>query len=113
VKIDTVENLLQPFQNKHVVQIVCAYTDDSIQNKLAESFPDMGFLFPQKDIIRIEADHPILAGAVVRFLEEHGIEVSEARRVKPSLEDVFVEITGIEADAMKKEKEKAGMGGKA
>lgn len=64
-------------------------------------------------MIRIEASRLILAGAVVRFLEEHGIEVSEARRIQPSLEDVFVEITGIEADAMKKEKEKAGMGGKA
>lgn len=112
VKIDTIENLLQPLQNKHVVQIVCAYTDDSIQNKLAESFSDMNFLFPQKDLIRIEADHPILAGAVVRFLEEQGIEVSEARRLKPSLEDVFVEITGIKADTLKKEKEKATIGGK-
>jgi ABC-2 type transport system ATP-binding protein len=113
VKIETIENLLQPFQNKHVVQITCSNTDDSIQNKLAESFSDMNFLFPKHDLIRIEADHSILAGAVVRFLEEHRIEVSEARRIKPSLEDVFVEITGIEADAMKKEKEKAGMGGKA
>ncbi len=113
VKIETLENLLQPFQNKHVVQITCANTDDRIQNKLAESFSDMNFLFSTHDLIRIEADRPILAGAVVRFLEEHGIEVSEARRIKPSLEDVFVEITGIEADAMKKEKEKAGMGGKA
>jgi RHS repeat-associated protein len=33
--------------------------------------------------------------------------------MKPSLEDVFVEITGIEADAMKKEKEKSGIGGKS
>ncbi len=113
VKTDTVENLLQPIQNRQVVQIVCAYIDDSIQNKLAESFSDLSFVFPQKDLIQIEADRPIRAGAVVRFLEEQGIEVSEARRMKLSLEDVFVEITGIEADAMKKEKEKAGMGAKA
>ena len=32
----------------------------------------------------------------------------EARRMRLSLEDVFVRITGIEADAMKKEKEKGG-----
>ncbi|MBN2357638.1 ATP-binding cassette domain-containing protein [candidate division KSB1 bacterium] len=113
VKIDTVENLLQPIRNKHVVQIVCVKEDDDIHHKLAESFADMNFIFAQKDTIRIEAEKPILAGAVVRFLEEHGVEVSEARRVKPSLEDVFVDITGIEADAMKKEKEKAGMGSKA
>jgi ABC-2 type transport system ATP-binding protein len=35
------------------------------------------------------------------------VAVAEARRVQLSLEDVFVQITGIEADAMKKEKMKA------
>jgi len=113
VKIDTVENLLQPFQNRHVVQIACENIENNIQRKLSESFPDMKFIFYQQNVIRIEADKPILAGAVVRFLEEQGVEVSEARRIRPSLEDVFVEITGIEAVAMKQEKEKAGMGGKA
>ena len=111
VKIDTVENLLQPFQEKHIVQIVCADTDEKIQHVVAKSFPDMNFIFMRKDSIRIEADKPILAGAVVRFLEEQEIEVYEARRITPSLEDVFVQITGIEADAMKNEK--SGMGGKA
>jgi ABC-2 type transport system ATP-binding protein len=47
----------------------------------------------------------------VRFLEERGIEVSEARRMRPSLEDVFVRITGIAAGAMRREKEKKGGGG--
>jgi ABC-2 type transport system ATP-binding protein len=32
----------------------------------------------------------------------------EARMLRRSLEDVFVRITGIEADAMRKEKEKTG-----
>ena len=113
VKIDMVENLLQPFQDKHVVQIVCANTENDIQRQLPECFPNMKFIFSQQSIIRIEADKTILAGAVVRFLEEQGVEVFEARRIRPSLEDVFVEITGIEADVMKKEKEKGGMGGKA
>jgi ABC-2 type transport system ATP-binding protein len=34
--------------------------------------------------------------------------VIEARRYLPSLEDVFVQVTGIEAELMRKEKEKAG-----
>jgi ABC-2 type transport system ATP-binding protein len=44
----------------------------------------------------------------VRFIEVHGGEVAEARKVQPSLEDVFVRVTGIEATAMRREKEKAG-----
>jgi len=113
VKIDLVESLLQPFQEKHVVQIVCTHTQNDIQHKLSEFFPDMKFIFLQQSVVRVEANRPILAGAIVRFLEEQGVEVSEARRIRPSLEDVFVEITGIEANAMKKEKEKSGMGAKA
>ena len=113
VKIDTVEHLLQPFQKKQVIQITSINEAKSIQAKLSDTFPDMEFIFSHNKIIRVEADKPILAGAIVRFLEEQGIEVSEARRIRPSLEDVFVRITGIETDAMKKEKEKSGMGGKA
>ena len=110
VKIDSVENLIQPLQDKYILHIVCAKTNDDIQKKLSESFPNMKFIFAQQNFIRIEAEKPIIAGAVVRFLEEKGVEVSEARRIRPTLEDVFVKITGIEADAMKKEK--SGMGGK-
>ena len=113
VKIDTVEHLLQPFQKKQVIQITCMNEATSIHARLCDTFGDMEFIFSDNRIIRVEADKPILAGAIVRFLEEQGIEVSEARRIRPSLEDVFVRITGIETDAMKKEKEKSGMGGKA
>ena len=59
-------------------------------------------------MIQVEADAPIRVGPLVRFLEDRGAEVSEAKRIKPSLEDVFVRITGIGADVMRKEKEKSG-----
>ena len=49
-------------------------------------------------------------GLLVRVLEDRGAEVIEARRMRPSLEEAFVQITGIEAEAMRKEKEKAGGG---
>jgi ABC-2 type transport system ATP-binding protein len=44
----------------------------------------------------------------VRFLEEQGVEVAEARIVQPTLEEVFVRLTGVEAAVMQKEKEKPG-----
>ena len=56
----------------------------------------------------MESDEAIRVGPLVRFLEEQGVEVAEARRMRPSLEDIFVNITGIEVKAMRKEKEKGG-----
>ena len=108
VGIETVENLLQPIQAKHVLQVSCAGPLDGIQDKLSESFPNLEFSIPENKVIRVEANAPIGVGPLVRILEDHGVEVSEARRMQPSLEDIFVRITGIEPKAMRKEKEKKG-----
>ena len=110
VRIDKVKDLLQPVQEKHVLQISCANRINGIQISLRESFPGLEFSMTGHDGIKVEADQPIHVGPLVRFLEDHGAEVSEARRMRPSIEDVFVKITGIEADAMRKEKEKKGGG---
>jgi len=104
VHTDTVERLLQPFQARHVVQISCTTTLNGIISRLKEAHPDLEFTSPGSDIIQVEGSEPVKVGALVHFLEDQGIEVAEARRVKPSLEDVFVRITGIEADLMRKEK---------
>jgi ABC-2 type transport system ATP-binding protein len=106
VRTDTVENLLQPIQAKHVLQLSCANPLDGMQSKLSDSYPDLEFTILDNDMIRIEADAPISVGPLVRFLEDQGAEVTEARRMRPSLEDIFLRITGIEAKAMLKEKEK-------
>jgi len=110
VRIDTVEHLVQPIQEKHVVQITCANQLKDVQSKLAESFADLDFSITGPGLIRVEANEPIRVGPLVRFLEDQGAEVTEARRMRASLEDIFVRITGIEADAMRKEKEKTGGG---
>jgi len=111
VRIDTVENLVQPVKQKHVVQISYASAVENIQTRLSEAFPDLEFRTISEGSIQVTARAGIPVGPLVRFLEEQGAEVAEARRMRPSLEDVFVEITGIEADAMRKEKEKSGGGG--
>lgn len=110
VRIDTVEQLIQPMKEMHVLQITCVNMPSGIKDKLRDSFPDLVFMISGDDFIRIEAERLIHVGPLVRFLEDHEAEVVEARRVRPSLEDIFVEITGIEANAMRKEKEKKGGG---
>ena len=110
IRIDTVENLVQPIRAKHVVQLACTNSILDIQGKLSSSFPELHFALSGNGVIRVESDQPIGVGPLIRFLEDNGTEVLEARRIRPSLEDVFVRITGLEAEAMRKEKEKKGGG---
>jgi ABC-2 type transport system ATP-binding protein len=110
VRIDTVANLIQPIQEKHVMQLTVSNSESALYNNLAAAFPHLAFQTFSQGLIRVEADEPVHVGPLVRFLEDQGIEVFEARKVRPSLEDVFVQITGIEVDAMRKEKEKKGGG---
>ena len=110
IQLDTVEHLVQPIRAKHVVRITCTNSLNDIEGKLSASFPDLNFSVLGPGQIRVEADEPVRVGPIVRLLEDQGGEVTEARRMRPSLEDIFVQITGIEADAMRKDKEKTGGG---
>jgi ABC-2 type transport system ATP-binding protein len=108
VRIDTVANLIQPIQEKHVMQLAVSNSEPALHDKLAEAFPYLSFKGLAQGLILVEAGEPVHVGPLVRFLEDQGAEVNEARRMQPSLEDVFVQITGIEADAMRKEKKGGG-----
>jgi ABC-2 type transport system ATP-binding protein len=110
IKIDTVSNLIQPIQNIHSIQIQCSPKISTLKSALFDQFSYKKVKFLDKSVLRVEDISPIPVGPLIRFLEEHGIEVFEAVRIKPSLEEVFVEITGIEINAMKKDKEKNGGG---
>jgi ABC-2 type transport system ATP-binding protein len=108
VGIDAVARFIQPVRDKHIVQVSCANLPDGTVGELARRFPDFRFEVVSHELIRVEADRTVPVGPLVRSLEELGAEVTEARRMQPSLEDVFVRITGVEAAAMRKEKERSG-----
>ena len=110
IKTDSVTNLLQPVQGKHIMLLSVSNGGPKLCDDLTPAFP--GYCFQEaQGQIRIESTAPVNIAPIVRFLEERGIEVTEARRYLPSLEDVFIQVTGIEAGIMHKEKEKAGGGG--
>jgi ABC-2 type transport system ATP-binding protein len=108
VKTDTVSRLLQPVQGRHVMRLAVSGSEPPLLGQLVSAFPDLTFQDLSSGLIRVEADEPVNVGPLVRLVEDQGVVVTEARRMQLSLEDVFVNVTGIEATAMKKEKEKAG-----
>jgi ABC-2 type transport system ATP-binding protein len=110
VRIDTVTNLIEPIRERHVMQLTVSKAEIPLLDKLAAAFPRLAFQNLSNGQVRIESSEPIRVGPLVRLLEDHGVEVMEARRMRPTLEEVFVQITGIETEAMRKEKEKKGGG---
>ncbi len=110
VRVDTVEELIKPVKEKYGLQIACQNLPTGIVNELENAFGDFFFEERGQGLIRVEADEPVHVGPLVRFLEDRNAVVSEARRLRPSLEDIFVKITGIEAKTMHREKEKKKKG---
>jgi ABC-2 type transport system ATP-binding protein len=108
VRVDTVHALLQPERGRRALCIGLAGPAAAHREPLAAAFPALAVEAVSDTELRVESAAPVRVGALVRFLEERGAEVIEARRLHPSLEDVFVRITGVEADALRTEKEKAG-----
>ncbi len=111
VRTDRTADLLQPTKGKNVLIISIDSAGASMLPELSTAFPQYQFQPNIPGQIRVESLEPIDVGLLVRFLEERSIGVVEARRHLPSLEDVFIQVTGIEAALMLKEKEKAGGGG--
>jgi len=112
VRTDTVEELMRRTDGRHVVQFAISNGSADLRDAIVAEWPGLHCHAAGEGQLRVESSEPVRVGPLVRLMEDRGVEVSEARKLQPSLEDVFVEITGIEAGAMKQEKEKSGKGGR-
>ena len=110
VKTDFVKNLLQPFKGKHIMLMTVSGYDPDIMSDMKNNFPDYDIQIISSDQFRLESTHPINLSQMVRFLDDRNVQIMEARRLVPTLEDVFVKVTGIEAKILRKEAEKKGGG---
>ncbi len=104
VRNEHVSTLLQPIQERKGLLITTDGNISGLTGKLAQAFPEYTFRAVSSQQLRVDSVQTIGIGPVIRFIEEQGAEVTEARQIKPSLEDVFVDVTGIESDAMRTER---------
>jgi len=111
VRSGSPEELMRSVQQDHVVQF--SFTDEiaGFKTAIQAQFPDLMLDIPGNRAIRFRSPQPLNVTPLMRFFEEKNLPVYEARILRPSLEDVFVTITGIELEKMKQEKEgKEGKG---
>jgi ABC-2 type transport system ATP-binding protein len=110
LRLDTLANLVRDIQDQHMVQFTLSKSAVDLLDTLHEAFAEGQFERVSDSVLRMRTARSLQLAPLIRFLEEHGVGVTEARVIRPSLEDVFVEITGIELERMKKEREKRGRG---
>jgi ABC-2 type transport system ATP-binding protein len=107
VALDSVQNLLQEIQGRHTVELLLGRESPALCGVIPEAFP--GVMCQTAGLkLRLTSAEPIRLFPLLRFLQERGVDVFEARTVRQSLEEVFVRVTGIGVEEMRKEREKPG-----
>lgn len=113
VRIDTVAELMRQTDGRHVMRFAVTHDGTELCKAIPGTFPRLQCQALSEDEFRVESSEEVKIGPLVRFIEERGSEVTEARKVRPSLEDVFVQVTGLGASSLVQEKENAKKGGAA
>lgn len=106
IKIGTLKDLMRITQNKNIVQFNIKGGLMDIKEQIESYFRESCLIFVDDKTLKIESESDINIVPFINYFEKQNIHVSEAKIVKPSLEEVFVKITGIEINKMKSEKEK-------
>lgn len=107
VKIGSTNELMDAAQQDKILQFSF---DDRVQFQAIE--PDFRHQFQNcrlerlnESMVQVRSSVPLDLMPLMSFFDSRGIKVMEAKIIKPSLEEVFVQITGIEREIMKREKE--------
>ncbi|MCU0960907.1 MAG: ABC transporter ATP-binding protein [Pirellulaceae bacterium] len=106
VRLDTLSNLVSGLRDAQLMQLALSADATTLLARLHTDFPAATFELTDPTTLRVRSVTPMPLAPVIRCLEEHDVAVTEARLVRPSLEDVFVELTGIEAARMRRDPEK-------
>jgi ABC-2 type transport system ATP-binding protein len=105
VRIGRLDELMHEVQQENVVQLAFAGEASNLKPSLQENFPDVLVESSGNEVIRLSSSRPLNLTPLMRFFEEKNLSVYEARIMRPSLEEVFVKITGIALEKIRQEKE--------
>ena len=106
VRVGTIDELMEQAQQETIVQFTLADGVFRLRQVIEEKFSRFTIKFLSDDTLRIHSPVPISLMPLMQFFDENGLAVYEAKIIRPSLEEAFVKVTGIEIDRMKKEKER-------
>ncbi|HHW93502.1 MAG TPA: ABC transporter ATP-binding protein [Clostridiaceae bacterium] len=104
----TVPELMERVTHGHAIRFVTGENAERLAPELQTRFEGSEVMIGADHSLVMETENRQSLLPVMQFFHEKGIDVYEAKELHPSLEDAFVELTGIESSVMKEEKEKGG-----
>ncbi|NLW07284.1 MAG: ABC transporter ATP-binding protein [Clostridia bacterium] len=105
VKTGTVAELMENAGHEHIIKLTLNESANGIKNELQRNFPNLRIEVKGENACYIVSPVKVALSPILQYLDERGISVFEAKEIRPTLEDVFVKVTGIEVDKLQKEKE--------
>lgn len=104
----TVSELMESVSHVHTIRLTTDTDLEPIAGELQAHFGDCTVKTGTDCSVTLVSKERIALSPVLQHLDGQGISVFEAKELRPSLEDVFVKVTGIKTTKLKKEKEKGG-----
>jgi ABC-2 type transport system ATP-binding protein len=105
VRVGSLEELMKEHQRETVLELSVEGRTPELAESLQRHFPH--YVVHRQDArrLRVVTDGSIDVMPLLGILAEVGGFVNEARFIRPSLEEVFVRVTGIESEVMGQERE--------
>lgn len=95
-KAGTLRELMAQAGDGQIIKVALADAADALEPELQRAFPRLQVEI-KGSTCTLHASGQIALLPILEFFEVRGLHVLEARAVRPSLEDVFVQITGVAA----------------
>lgn len=106
----SVHELMESVSHGHAIRLMTDIDAESLAVDLQARFAGSTVEITRDHALVLRSEERIPLLPVMEYFNRNGIAVYEARELRPTLEDVFVKLTGIEVAKLKKEKEKGGGG---
>ncbi len=108
VREGTVEEMMKETQGENIVNFTLGGDFTKIEEEFRSHFPDFNLRMGKNNDVSIHSPSTFTLFPFVQFFEERSLPVFEAKIVRPSLEEVFVKVTGIELQKMQSEQNQKG-----
>jgi ABC-2 type transport system ATP-binding protein len=105
VRIGSLECLMKDHQRETVLELAAEEAGPRVLDALRRRFPRYAVHRTDEHRLRVVSDVTIELLPLLGVMAEGGAAVTEARLIRPTLEEVFVRVTGIEAGLMRQERE--------